>query len=188
MTWFFTCHCSNTGVEQASNKSQHTKLTLEKIIIPLLLLGFKLATFRSRVWHSTNKLPQHIAGKGDWVSGVGEVNWCTSVDTAASTQHRWCQVQQYQHQPYWQWWLKKIVHFLIFFSSNNDKISRLQWSCMYLQGVVQHRELCHWRSFHWTWADSHPHIRHWSLWWGAVGRLEHEIGYADNNNLSIHLA
>ena len=26
----FTCHCGNTGVEQTSNKSQHTKLTLEK--------------------------------------------------------------------------------------------------------------------------------------------------------------
>ena len=25
------CYCSNTGVEQTLNKSQHTKLTLEKI-------------------------------------------------------------------------------------------------------------------------------------------------------------
>ena len=26
----FTCHCSNTGVQRTPNKSQHTKLTLEK--------------------------------------------------------------------------------------------------------------------------------------------------------------
>ena len=26
----FTCHCGNTGVERTPNKSQHTKLTLEK--------------------------------------------------------------------------------------------------------------------------------------------------------------
>ena len=41
------CHCGNTGVELTPNKSQHTKLTLEKTILPLLLLGFELATFRS---------------------------------------------------------------------------------------------------------------------------------------------
>ena len=34
------------------NKSQHRKLTLEKKILPLLLLGFKPRTFRSRVWRS----------------------------------------------------------------------------------------------------------------------------------------
>ena len=42
----FTCHYGNTGLEQASNKSQHTKLSLEKKILPP---GFELATFRSRV-------------------------------------------------------------------------------------------------------------------------------------------
>ena len=31
------------------NKRQHTKLTLEKKILPLLLLGFELANFQSRV-------------------------------------------------------------------------------------------------------------------------------------------
>ena len=31
---------------------RHTKLTLEKKILPPLLPGFELATFRSRVWHS----------------------------------------------------------------------------------------------------------------------------------------
>ena len=48
----FTCHCGNTGMEQTPNKSQHTKLTLEKKILPPLLLGFKLTTFRSWVQRS----------------------------------------------------------------------------------------------------------------------------------------
>ena len=39
------CLCSNMEVEETPNKSQHTKLTLEKKILPLLLPGFKLATF-----------------------------------------------------------------------------------------------------------------------------------------------
>ena len=37
------------GLERASNKSQHTKLTLETKNLPPLLPGFELATFRSRV-------------------------------------------------------------------------------------------------------------------------------------------
>ena len=36
------------------NKSQHRKLTLEKKILPPLLQGFKLATFRSRVRRSNH--------------------------------------------------------------------------------------------------------------------------------------
>ena len=48
----FTCYCGNTGVEWTPNKSQHTKLTLEKKILPPLLPGFELATFRSRVRRS----------------------------------------------------------------------------------------------------------------------------------------
>ena len=36
-------------MEWTPNKSQHTKLTLKKKILPLLLPGFELATFRSRV-------------------------------------------------------------------------------------------------------------------------------------------
>ena len=44
----FTCHCGNTGLELTPDKSQHTKLTLEKKILPPLLLGFELETFRSR--------------------------------------------------------------------------------------------------------------------------------------------
>ena len=46
---YFTCYCSNTGVERTPNKSQHTKLTLEKKILSPPLLGFELATFQSRV-------------------------------------------------------------------------------------------------------------------------------------------
>ena len=40
------CHCGNTGVEQTPNKSQHSKSTLKKKSLLLLLLGFELATFR----------------------------------------------------------------------------------------------------------------------------------------------
>ena len=45
----FTPHCGNTGVEQTSNKSQHTKLTLKEKILPPLLPKSELTTFRSRV-------------------------------------------------------------------------------------------------------------------------------------------
>ena len=41
----FTCHYANTGMEQTPKKSQHTKLTLEKKILPPLLPGLELATF-----------------------------------------------------------------------------------------------------------------------------------------------
>ena len=42
-------------MEQTLNKSQHTKLTLEKKILQPLLLGFKLTTFRSQVWRSNQQ-------------------------------------------------------------------------------------------------------------------------------------
>ena len=52
----FTCHCSNTGVERTPNKSQHTKLTVEKKkILPSLLPRFELSTFRSRVRRSNQQ-------------------------------------------------------------------------------------------------------------------------------------
>ena len=51
----FTCHCDSTGVEQTLNKSQHTKLTLEKKTLLPLLPGFELATFQSQVWHSNQQ-------------------------------------------------------------------------------------------------------------------------------------
>ena len=51
----FTCHCSNMGVERTPNKSQHTKLTVEKKILLPLLLGFELTIFWSRVWCSNQQ-------------------------------------------------------------------------------------------------------------------------------------
>ena len=51
----FTSYCSNTGEEQTQNKSQHTKLTLEKKNLLPLLPGFELAIFRSRVRHSNQQ-------------------------------------------------------------------------------------------------------------------------------------
>ena len=52
----FTCHCGNTRVEQTPTKSPHTKLTLDKNILPPLLPEFELATMRSQVQCSTYKL------------------------------------------------------------------------------------------------------------------------------------
>ena len=52
----FTCHCGSTGMERTPNKSQHRKLTPEKKILPPLLPGFELATFRSEPGALTNKL------------------------------------------------------------------------------------------------------------------------------------
>ena len=49
------CHCGNTGVERTPNKSQRTKLTLEKKILPPPLPGFELAAFRSRVRRSNQQ-------------------------------------------------------------------------------------------------------------------------------------
>ena len=49
------------------NKSQHTKLTLEKKILPPLLPGSELATFRSRVRRSdqqANTAPGHQGKRG----------------------------------------------------------------------------------------------------------------------------
>ena len=52
--WLESLHAAavTRGVEQTPNKSQHTKLTLEKKILPLLLLGFKLATLWSWIQRS----------------------------------------------------------------------------------------------------------------------------------------
>ena len=40
----FTCYCSNMGVNGYWNKSQHRKLTQEKRILPLLMLGLEPVT------------------------------------------------------------------------------------------------------------------------------------------------
>ena len=55
-------------MERIPNKSQHTKVTLEKKILPPLLPGFELATFRSRAWHSYKQAlptPDLKAGTSD---------------------------------------------------------------------------------------------------------------------------
>ena len=58
------CDCGNTGVERTPNKSQHTKLTLEKKkILPLLLPGFELATSRSRVRRSYQQAIPALLGQ-----------------------------------------------------------------------------------------------------------------------------
>ena len=46
------CHCGNMGMEWTPNKSQDTKLTLEKKILPPLLPRFELATFQPWDWYS----------------------------------------------------------------------------------------------------------------------------------------
>ena len=51
----FTYHCGNTGVERIPNMSQHTKLTLERKILPPPPPGFEPATFRSRVRRSNQR-------------------------------------------------------------------------------------------------------------------------------------
>ena len=77
------CHYGNTGVEQTSNKSQHTKLTLEKKILPPLLPGFELATFGSRVRRSNQQaIPaplnreQRMLDSYNTVLSDGEVKVC----------------------------------------------------------------------------------------------------------------
>ena len=52
----FTCHWGSTGVEQTPNKSLHAKLTQEKKILPQLLPGIELETFRSWVRRSTKQV------------------------------------------------------------------------------------------------------------------------------------
>ena len=56
MTRVFYMPLRQNGVEMTPNMSPHKKLTLEKKILLLLLQGRELATFRSRVQRSTNKL------------------------------------------------------------------------------------------------------------------------------------
>lgn len=59
-----------------------------------------------------------------------------------------------------------------------SEASGLECSSVYFQGIMQHRELCHWRGFHWTRADSHPHVWHWSVRWGD--RCVHCLSFGEN--------
>ena len=54
-------------MERTPNKSQHTKLTLEKKILPLLLPGFDLATFD----HESGALQTSYSGLQGWIVGKG---------------------------------------------------------------------------------------------------------------------
>ena len=71
----FTCHCGNTGMERTPNKSQHTKLTLEKKILWLLLPGFELATFLSWVRHSNQQTIPAPHCRVSWTGKFDEI-WC----------------------------------------------------------------------------------------------------------------
>ena len=52
-------------MDRTPNKSQHTKLTLEKKILPPLLPGLELATFRSRARRSNQQvIPAKRCAKG----------------------------------------------------------------------------------------------------------------------------
>ena len=55
MTGVFYMPLQYTGMKQTTNKSQHTKLTLEKKILWPLPPGFELATFRSQVQSSNQQ-------------------------------------------------------------------------------------------------------------------------------------
>ena len=80
--------CGSTGVERTPSEKQHTKLTLKKKMLPPLLPGFELTTFRSRVRRSTNKL-SHLLNK--LKIGQSEMYPC---DTAQMTTY-----QLLQHCP-----------------------------------------------------------------------------------------
>ena len=62
------CHCGDTGVERTPNKSQHTKLSPEKVILPPLLLGFELAdVFAAARYLGQEKWEQRRSG-ADFIS------------------------------------------------------------------------------------------------------------------------
>ena len=62
-------------MEQTPNKSQHTKLTQEKTILPPLLPGFELATFRPRVRRSNQQAIPAINYCQLCTSAKLTVNW-----------------------------------------------------------------------------------------------------------------
>ena len=83
----FMCHCSNTEMEETQNKSQHTKLTLEKRILLPLLPIFKLTTFQSRVKRSTNMLPRLPGKSRRWIffSRVNQLPMLTFISVSIPT-------------------------------------------------------------------------------------------------------
>ena len=72
MTGVFYMPLQQHGMEQTQNKSQHRKLTLEKKIFELFLQGLELATFRSQVRLSTNKLSPLPSAQGEEKQGSAD--------------------------------------------------------------------------------------------------------------------
>ena len=56
MTGSFMCHCGNKGVEQTANKSQRTKLTLEKKNLPLTHIETKAIKYRHMFRHRLHSI------------------------------------------------------------------------------------------------------------------------------------
>ena len=87
-------HCGSTGVERTPNYSQHTKLSLEKKILPPLLPGFELATLRSRVRRSYQQaIPRLPLPPHKCLITTGKVNF--KPVAALDTLHKCNQSQTY---------------------------------------------------------------------------------------------
>ena len=73
-------------MERKPNKSQHTKLILEKKILPLLLQRFELATFRSRVQRSYQQAIQNTTRHNTCSKTTTPTNYAfTRAKTAKNT-------------------------------------------------------------------------------------------------------
>ena len=89
MTGIFYVLLRQHGVERTPNKSQHTKLTLEKKILSPLLPGFELVTFRSRDRHSNQRVvPAVRTGKNP--SGQQVIHFKPDNKFASSSQDFTC--------------------------------------------------------------------------------------------------
>ena len=103
MTRVFTCHCSTTRMEQTLNKSWHRKLTLEKKILPLLLLGIKPATFQT--WVRWSRVMTTVVNEQKWVV----LSSCSHCMTGVDSGGWWCNFLG--HQPYlqlvWVWFCSR---------------------------------------------------------------------------------
>ena len=108
----FTCHCGNVGWN-GHRMSQHRKLTLEKKILPLLLPGLKVTTFRSWVWCSTNTL--------SWLPSTGceptLMQWkCRTTDSNDNTNFQSSLRYLYIAVPRWNiFWTDCLARFWFFF-------------------------------------------------------------------------
>ena len=86
----FMCNCGNMGVERTLNISQHTKLTLEKKILSVLLLGFELTTFGSGVWRSYQQvIPASSIALKKLSSASSPGGFCTTLNNVSSLLLPW---------------------------------------------------------------------------------------------------